>query len=1349
MGGEFLVNTFTSQAQDAPDVAMDGQGNYVVVWQDWHQTGSGLDVYAQRFAADGTPLGSEFQVNNYTIGNQWRPSVAMAPNGNFVVLWDDGRSDVYQENGRDGSGSAVYGQLFAADGSRISNEFRVNQTTADDQFDGQVGMDDGGNFVVTWTSYSGSTAYDVYARRYDAAATPLSGEFRVNTATSGHQSAAAIDMESDGDFVVTYGSPDADDFGIRAQRFSASGSKIGSEIQVNGFATGQQHSPDVAIDENGNFVVVWRDGGNFGQSNGRDGSGWGVYAQRFNSFGSKVGGEFRVNTTTYGNQWEPVVEMDNVGNFTVAWQSGTGDYEIFFQYYDSSGLAIDGERQVNETTQYTQNDPAIAIDPVGNTVFAWESYTSQGYLDVMARQYAPANPAQELTLTIAAAVISEADGAGATTATLVRGGSTTDPLTVNLSSDDASELAVPATVVFAAGQSQITFPLDAVDDTLLDGIFQVTVTASADGYVDTSDTIYVVDFETLSLSIVPSTVTEGGPAVTATVTRNNTDIDDPITVQLDELDNPLDINVPSTVTIPAGQSSTTFSITAFDDLVVEPQESARVFADASGYAGFIAPIDIVDNDAAPFLAGNILVSADESSRAPRLTQYTTTGSRLQEFTVPSPGDTSPRDVIVDRNGNAQIYNGTFDPRLSTLDPATAVFSHQAFDGWSTVNNVSYGGIAAYGDFVFASDTSTGNPGGSPRGIVRFDSATGTANRFAEFSNFYDLTIGLDGYLYGFGDNNAVYVLNPVSMEQVRQVVLPSASGGHRAVTANADGEIFTAAWDGKLYHFAPDGTPIMSLTLGGNLTDIDIRTDGAIVVGSWDGDVFLTDDSLQSFTSFDANPRNTSFSSFFVAFTDPLPYDNHAPSADNQSFTVTENSTNIGSVPASDPDGDNLTYAITAGNEDGVFEISTDGAITVADGMSLDFETNPQYVLTVTVTDDGTPNLSDTATVIIQATNTNDNTPVANDDQYSVAEDNSLSIPAAGVLANDSDADGDALSAILVGGPSHGSLTLDTDGSFVYTPNADFNGTDSFTYRASDGTLQSAPANVTITVIPVDDGPIANPDSAETDEDTPIVIDILANDFEPDGEPLIIERITSVVGGTVIVNPDNTVTFSPAANFNGNATFSYNIEDPGGSQSRTSVTITVLPVNDAPVAADDAVVTNEDQSLVIQIGDLTSNDFDIDGDSLTVDPQNGPSHGILVPAVTTNGFIYSPLNDFFGTDSFTYLLSDGNGGSDLATVTITVNPVNDAPVANDDAYSVAEDGTLTVTANGIIANDVDVDGDTLVASLVSDVTNGSLTLNANGSFDYTPNADFDGTDSFTYLVNDGTLNSSPATVTIQ
>jgi CSLREA domain-containing protein len=380
--------------------------------------------------------------------------------------------------------------------------------------------------------------------------------------------------------------------------------------------------------------------------------------------------------------------------------------------------------------------------------------------------------------------------------------------------------------------------------------------------------------------------------------------------------------------------------------------------------------------------------------------------------------------------------------------------------------------------------------------------------------------------------------------------------------------------------------------------------------------------------------------------------------------------------------------------------------------------------------------------------------PVATDDTADTDEDTALNYIA--VLTNDTDANGDSLSVSSVGPASHGTVTDNNDGTINYTPNANYNGPDSFTYTVSDGKGGTDTATVNLTVNAVNDAPVAANDTKTTDEETPLTFpssDLVGNDDAgaPDesGQTLTVTEVFDGTHGTVDLGADGNITFTPEANYHGDATFDYRVCD-NGSPSECSietavVTVTVSPVNDAPEAVNDSATTDEDTAEDINV---IANDTDVDNTNaqLSVSSFTQPSNG----AVTQNAdgtLKYTPKTDFNGTDSFTYKAKDASLDSNSAKVTITVRAVNDAPFAKDNTYTTDEDTPLTVEAPGLLGNDTDVENDTLrvadgnatTADGISPVggpADGTVTLNANGSFTYTPGANFNGSDAFTYRVCD-------------
>ena len=238
--------------------------------------------------------------------------------------------------------------------------------------------------------------------------------------------------------------------------------------------------------------------------------------------------------------------------------------------------------------------------------------------------------------------------------------------------------------------------------------------------------------------------------------------------------------------------------------------------------------------------------------------------------------------------------------------------------------------------------------------------------------------------------------------------------------------------------------------------------------------------------------------------------------------------------------------------------------------------------------------------------------------------------------------------------------------------------------------------------------------------------------------------------GTAVTNPNGTVTYTPALNYSGADTFTYTITDNQGAIATGSVVVTVTSTNDPPVAVNDDYSTNEDVTLSVPPTGVAVNDVDPDGNTLTATLVTVPANGTLT--LNADGsFSYTPAANYSGPDGFTYKVTDGTVESNVATVAITVVAVNDAPVAVDDAYTTAEDTTLSVDAPGVLLNDSDVEGDELSAIGLTEPAHGSLTINSDGSFIYAPNANYTGTDTFTYMVMDdadGCRTSSTVTITV-
>lgn len=435
-------------------------------------------------------------------------------------------------------------------------------------------------------------------------------------------------------------------------------------------------------------------------------------------------------------------------------------------------------------------------------------------------------------------------------------------------------------------------------------------------------------------------------------------------------------------------------------------------------------------------------------------------------------------------------------------------------------------------------------------------------------------------------------------------------------------------------------------------------------------------------------------------------------------------------------------------NGDGTFTYTANANYHGADGFS--------YV----VTDEF--GATATASVAIDVVSVND-VPVAANDTLTTDEDTAIIISKASLLANDTDADSDAALSIanISVNPEHGTLVDNNDGTYTYTPVANYNGVDGFSYVVTDELGATSTATVAITVNSVDDAPVAADDTVSASEDSPQVISIasmLANDSDLDAEAVLSFSSIAVAPthGALVDNGDGTLTYMADANYHGSDAFSYVITDEFGATTTAGVAIDVVSVNDVPVAVDDAAVTDEDAALVISKASLLANDTDADSDAVlsVAGIAVNPEHGTL----TDNGdgtYTYLADANYNGSDSLTYTLTDEFGATSTATLALTVNAVNDAPVAQDDAYTTNEDVSLVISVASLLANDADVDAGAVVSfnGITSTTTNGTLTDNGNGTltYTYTPTADFNGGDSFTYAIVDehGLTSSATASITVE
>jgi len=455
---------------------------------------------------------------------------------------------------------------------------------------------------------------------------------------------------------------------------------------------------------------------------------------------------------------------------------------------------------------------------------------------------------------------------------------------------------------------------------------------------------------------------------------------------------------------------------------------------------------------------------------------------------------------------------------------------------------------------------------------------------------------------------------------------------------------------------------------------------------------------------------------------------NDAPTTNDVALTTSEDVAVSGQVAAQDIEGDTLAYAVTGNPSNGTVTLNAaTGAFVYTPNSN--YNGSDSFIVTISDGNGG----ATTSTVSVGVTPVND-LPVAQN--LSLTTDEEVAVNG---QISASDIDGDTLGYSISNNPTNGTVVLNAaTGAFVYTPNANYNGSDSFEVTISDGKGGTTTSTVTIGVNPLNDAPVASDLSLTTDEEVAVNGQISASDI--DGDVLGYSISNNPTNGTVTLNAaTGAFVYTPNSNYNGSDSFIVTISDGKGGTTTSTVTIGVNPLNDAPVASDLSLTTDEEVAVNGQISAS-----DIDGDTLGYTVSNNPTNGTVTLNAATGAFVYTPNANYSGSDSFEVTISDGKGGTTISTVTIGVNPLNDAPVASDLSLTTDED----VAVNGQISAS-DIDGDTLGYTVSNNPTNGTVTLNAaTGAFVYTPNANYNGSDSFEVTISDGKGGTTTSTVTI-
>ena len=372
IGQNFKVNDDTVNArQDKVDVAMDASGSFVITWPDTRN--GNWDIYSQRYDDDGSPVGSNFRVND-DAGNdkQFKPKVAYNSSGGFILIWEDKRNVL----------SDIYAQRYDASGTPLGQNFKVNDDEGSaGQYTPAVAVDDLGSFVIAWYDFRDGDR-NIYAQRFGYDGSVLGQNFRVNDdSAAAQQYEPAVAFDSSGGFIIVWHDYRNGNWDVYAQRYNDNGSAIGQNFKVNDDAgSAHQLSTDIISNALNGYIIVWRDerGGNAD-----------IYAQRYDNDGSSIGQNFKVNDDAgSAAQYRPSAAFNVSGDFIVVWHDlRDGDRNIYAQRYNSDGSPIGQNFRVNDDASTEQQyEPAVAFDSSGGFIVAWEDYRN-GDRDIYAQRY--------------------------------------------------------------------------------------------------------------------------------------------------------------------------------------------------------------------------------------------------------------------------------------------------------------------------------------------------------------------------------------------------------------------------------------------------------------------------------------------------------------------------------------------------------------------------------------------------------------------------------------------------------------------------------------------------------------------------------------------------------------------------------------------------------------------------------------------------------------------------------------------------------------------------------------------------------------------------------------------------
>lgn len=1254
---EFLVNSKVSGIQTDSSIAALASGGFIITWTDSTGDSSGSGVRAQMYDANGVAVGSEFLVNSATLNNQDQSSVTALSSGGFVVTWTDNSGQ-----GGDADKTSVKAQLFDAAGVKIGGEFLVNTTTQLGQGTSVTASLASGGFVIAWQDGSATLPDNkgtgIRAQIYDAAGAKIGGEFLVNSTILTSQQFPALTGLASGGFVATWMDNsglggDSSTTSIKGQLFSATGGKIGGEFLVNTATASVQDQPVVTSLDNGGFVIVWRD-----LSQQGDSSSSGVKAQIYNASGVAVGGELLVNTTTFNSQDQPAVTATKDGGFAVSWR-------------DNSNLSVDASGFGIKTQMFTALGDKLGGEFQVNGI-------------VTSNQEMPSIVA----LASGALVVSWTDYSGLSGDT--DGGikarilTPTNAVITDLIVSDMviSETAVENTTVaslIANGAINALYSYEIMDDST-GGAFTII-----------GDKLVVRD----SLLLDYETTSSATLTIRATDTFGNSYdkiVNLALTNEVNESRYEGGTEQLANSVITGNQQLSSLAALSDGRYILTWSDGSAQGTDTSGYgvkgqiidangvkvgAEFLGNTAITGNQDNPVASGlpsgGFVITWVDAS----LTGGDASVSSIKARVYDAAGVAVGGEILV----NTATANAQKTPSVATLESGGFVITWNDASlqgGDNSMNSVKAQLFDATGAKVggeFLVNTFTNNVQDTP--VV------------ASLQNGGFVISWHDGSLQG-GDSSkdsvkaqifdasgakvgGEFLVNTeTNGNQQQQAIVGLSNGGFAIAWADASGRGIDRSYYGvRLQVFDENGnkvggeTQVNSTTFIGQIAPtISSMSDGNFVVSWSDYSGAASEDGTAGIKA-----------QIFDVLGNPV----------GGEFIVNTQSQGAQTDPA------------VAGGKDGSFAVIwTDFSGQGGDNLG----TSVKYKIFDPLESQGGPPPL-----------------IAGADTVTGVEDQSITILASTLLANDVDANGLPFTLTGVTAVSGGQVSLDGSGDVIFTPLPNFAGSALFTYVITDSSGNSATGRVTVNVANVNDAPTAVNDAVNVSEDgsTFAASALLGNDFDFDpGDVLTLQPLpATTVNGVSLSIANGIITYAPGALYQSlgagqtlTDSFQYTVADSAGVMSSATVTVTIVGANDAPTSlALAGSQVDENAANGTLVGTLSASDID-NGDSLTYSLTNNAGGRFTINATT--GQVYVANGALLNFEAATSHLigarvTDSGGLSVDLNVTIQVNDLPEPKTyTGDNGANVFTAPTNDLwTINGLSGND------TLTGNASSDVIYGA------------------------------------------